>query len=76
MSRYVKTISAFFALLGTWGATAAADGRYDQVELWGITGIIVGSLAVYQFPNTPPHGERSDPNMSEQSANYEGHVDI
>lgn len=50
---YIKSITAFFTLLGTWGATAGSDGVYDQVELWGLTGVIVGTLAVYSFPNTP-----------------------
>jgi hypothetical protein len=52
MKAYVKSISAFFGLLGTWGATAGSDGHYDQVELWGLTGVIVGTLAVYSFPNS------------------------
>lgn len=50
---YIKCITAFFTLLGTWGATAGANGSYDQVELWGLSGVIVGTLAVYSFPNTP-----------------------
>lgn len=46
-----KAIAAFATLLGTWGATAAADGKYDQVELWGLTGVVVGALAVYEIRN-------------------------
>lgn len=57
MKQYVKAISAFFGALATWGATAAADGHYDQVELWMLAGVIVTTLAVYQFPNEPTEGE-------------------
>lgn len=68
MSRYIKSISAFLGLIGTWGATAGADGHYDQIELWGLTGVLVGTLAVFQLPNRPPAGEPSDPEISEQGA--------
>lgn len=51
MRQYVKAIIAFFTLLGTWGATAGADGNYDQIELWGLTGVVVGTFSVFQFPN-------------------------
>lgn len=51
MKQYVKAIIAFFSLLGTWGAAAGADGGYDQAELWGLAGVVVGTAAVFQFPN-------------------------
>lgn len=54
MSRYAKAIAALLTALGTWGATAGADGRYDGVELWALTGVLVTALAVFAIPNEPP----------------------
>jgi hypothetical protein len=65
MSRYTKAILATLAALATWGVTAAADGVYDQVELWGGLGALAAAWGVYNFPNTPPSGEAADPNISE-----------
>lgn len=48
-----KAIIAGVVLLGTWGATAAADGRYDPVELWGLCGVVGGAWAVYSAENAP-----------------------
>lgn len=53
MAQYAKSIAALLTALGTWGATAAADGRYDQLELWSLTGVLVTALAVFAIPNTP-----------------------
>lgn len=72
MTRYAKAIMAFFTSLGTWGVTAAADGVYDQVELWGITGVIVATIGVYLYPNTTPDDEAYDPTQSEQQVPSEG----
>lgn len=71
MTRYAKALTAFVTALGTWGATAAADGRYAQDELWGLTGVLVAALAVFQVPNRPPRGRRRRADVSEQ----EGHAD-
>jgi hypothetical protein len=50
---YTKALCAFFGSLGTWGASAGADGVYDQIELWGLTGVALTTLAVFALPNTP-----------------------
>lgn len=46
-----KALVATITALGTWGATAAADGTYDQVELWGLCGVAVVGLGVWIVPN-------------------------
>ena len=51
MSRYAKAITAVLTALGTWGATAGADGTYSQIELWGLCGVLVTGFAVFQIPN-------------------------
>lgn len=51
MKQAAKALIAFLTALGTWGGTAAADGQYDQVELWGLCGVAVAGLAVYVTPN-------------------------
>jgi hypothetical protein len=51
MSRYAKTIAAFFTSLGTWGATAFADGELTEVEMFGLCGVVAATLAVYQIAN-------------------------
>lgn len=65
MSRYAKSIIAFLGALGTWGATAAADGNYDQIELWALCGVLATAVAVFQIPNRPPRGKRRKPSVSE-----------
>lgn len=66
MSRYMKAIAAFLGALATWGIAAGADGGYDQVELWGLAGVLATVLATYSIPNTPPAGEPADPRVSEK----------
>lgn len=51
MKEAAKALIATLTALGTWGATAAADGNYDQVELWGLCGVAVVGLGVYATPN-------------------------
>jgi len=53
MQAYMKCIVAFLTALGTWGATAFADGRLNAVEAFGLTGVFVAGFAVYQVTNTP-----------------------
>lgn len=45
-----KAIAATLTALGTWGVTAAADGSYDQVELWGLCGVAVVGLSTFYAP--------------------------
>lgn len=65
MSRYAKALAAIIGALSTWGTTAAADGHYSQVEMWGLCGVALAGLAVYQIPNRPPRGKRRKPSISE-----------
>lgn len=65
MSRYAKSIAALLTALGTWGATAGSDGDYSQIELWGLCGVAVTALAVFQIPNRPPRGRARKPSVSE-----------
>lgn len=65
MSRYAKALVALLGALSTWGITAAEDGAYSQVELWGALLAAVTALGVYAWPNRPPDGV-ADPGMSEQ----------
>lgn len=51
MTLYLKAIIAFFGGLGTWGGTALADGQVDGVEWFGLCGVVVMALAVFQVPN-------------------------
>ena len=46
-----KALIALLTALGTWGATASADGIYDQQELWSLTGVAVTALSVWAVPN-------------------------
>ena len=46
-----KAATAFFTALGTWGATALLDGEITAVEYFGLTGVIVATLAVFQVSN-------------------------
>lgn len=65
MTRYSKAIFAVIAALATWGVAAAADGVYDQIELWALLGVVGTAAGVYLIPNTPPVGEPRDPEISE-----------
>ena len=47
-----KAIIAFFGSLGTWGATALADGNLDAVEWFGLCGVIVATALVWSVPNS------------------------
>lgn len=61
MLKYTKAVMAFFTALGTWGATAFADNGLTAVEAFGLCGVIVAALAVYQFPNEGAiHAERDE----------------
>lgn len=51
MSYYSKAIVAFFTALGTWGATAFADGTLNAVEAFGLCGVVVATAAVFQIEN-------------------------
>jgi hypothetical protein len=51
LSPYSKAIAAFFTALGTWGATAVPDG-ITGVEWFGLCGVVVATLAVFQVTNT------------------------
>lgn len=51
MASFAKAIIAFFTALGTWGGTALADGQIDGVEWFGLCGVVVAALLVYQVPN-------------------------
>ena len=46
-----KALIAFLTALGTWGATASADGIYEQQELWSLCGVAVTALGVWVVPN-------------------------
>ena len=56
---YSKAIAAFFTALGTWGATAFADGHVDSVELFGLCGVVVTTLSVFQVENIKPKRKRA-----------------
>lgn len=47
-----KALIAFLTALGTWGATASADGIQAQ-EWWGLTGVFVAGLTVWAVSNAP-----------------------
>lgn len=53
MSSIAKAIAAFFTTLGTWGATALADGKVSGPEWFGLCGVVVATAAVWQVTNTP-----------------------
>lgn len=53
MSAYAKAVAAFLGSVATWGIAAGADGHYDQVELWGLLGVVGTVLATYAIPNKP-----------------------
>jgi hypothetical protein len=67
MSRYTKFLIAVLGGVASWGATAGPDG-FTSTELFGLMGVIATALSVYQFPNSPPKGEPSRPEVSERDA--------
>ena len=66
MSRYAKAIVALLGAVATWGITAAEDGVYTQVELWGALLAVVTAVGVYAYPNDRPSDEPYDPDISER----------
>lgn len=54
MKPYAKAIMAFFTSLGTWGTTALSDNGLTTIELFGLCGVIVATVAVFTVPNDPP----------------------
>ena len=66
MSRYVKALAALIGAVATWGITAAEDGIYTQVELWGAALALATALGVYALPNDRPADEPYDPDISER----------
>lgn len=71
MTRYAKALAALLTALSAWGTTAAVDGNFDPVELFGLPLVLVAGLGVFATPNRPPRGSRRKPDVSEQ----EGHAD-
>lgn len=51
MKTAAKALVATLTALGTWGATAMADGQVDGVEAFGLCGVIVAGLTVWAIPN-------------------------
>lgn len=51
-----KAIVAFFTALGTWGATAFADGHLDAVEAFGLCGVVVATTLVWAVKNSRSPG--------------------
>lgn len=59
MTKYAKSIVALLGASATWGVTAAEDGSYSQVELWGLLLALATALGVYAAKNEPARvGER------------------
>jgi hypothetical protein len=52
VTRYTKSIIALIGALATWGVTAAEDGVYSQVELWGALLALATAAGVYALPNS------------------------
>lgn len=48
---YTKAILGTLAALATWGVTAGADGNYNQVEFWGLLGVLVAAVSVERGDN-------------------------
>lgn len=46
-----KALIATLGALGAWGITSAADGTYDQVELWGLCAVAVTGLSTWGVRN-------------------------
>lgn len=53
MTNIRKAVAALFALVGTWGMTAALEGGITAVEWFGLLAAIGGSAAVWGIPNDP-----------------------
>lgn len=51
MTKITKAIVALIGALATWGVTAAEDGVYTQVELWGALLALATAAAVWVAPN-------------------------
>jgi len=51
-SDFNKATIAFFTALGTWGVTAFADNGVTAVEAFGLCGVVVATLGVFQVKNT------------------------
>lgn len=59
MTKITKAIVALLGALATWGVTAAEDGVYTQVEIWGAVLALATAAAVWVAPNEDePLGER------------------
>jgi prepilin-type processing-associated H-X9-DG protein len=56
MKRYMKAIVACLSLGAAWAVVAFADGHVSTAELFGLIPVVLGSLGVYQVPNSPPQG--------------------
>ena len=65
-SRYAKALVALIGAVATWGITAADDGVYTQVELWGALLAAVTAIGVYAYPNERPADEPYSPDISER----------
>jgi hypothetical protein len=66
MTRYAKTVVAVIGAISVWGVTACAADGVSMAEWFGLLGAVATSLGVYLLPNTPPTGQPSNPNISEQ----------
>lgn len=67
MSRYSKFLVAIVGAIATWASTYYPDD--PNVSKWvGLALALATCVSVYAVPNTPPAGQPSDPNMSEQGA--------
>lgn len=57
MKVYMKALVALLGAVSTWGVTAAIDGKFDAVELFGLLGAVGAALAVAASPpNASPEG--------------------
>lgn len=57
MTKYAKAVVALLGALATWGITAAEDGVYTQVELWGALAAVTTAVGVYVVRNKDDGGE-------------------
>lgn len=56
MTRFRKALAALIGGIPSWGVVAQVDG-IDQVELWGLAGVIATALLVWVVPNDAPDDE-------------------
>lgn len=56
--RHAKAWAALLGGLGTWGATAGADGRYGHDELWGLLVVASSAVTVWAVPYKPARRAR------------------